>query len=116
MPDIIVTSQGIENLINGFKTHKASGPDAFSATILKETSDIIAPIPQVLFQISLDTGRVSADWSKAFVTPIFEKGSYTLPSNYHPVSLTCITSKLFECIIACNNLEDNILYDLQYGF
>ena len=103
MPNIIVTSQGIENLLNGLKTHKASNPDALSATILKVSSDIIAPIPKVLFQISLDAGRVRADWSKAFVTPIFKKGSHTLPSNYRPVSLTCITSKLFKCIIACNN-------------
>ena len=44
MPDIIITSQGIENLLNGLKTHKASGPDAISTTILKQTSDIIAPI------------------------------------------------------------------------
>ena len=119
MPDIIVTSQGIKNLLNGLKTHKATGPDTLSATTLKETSDIIAPIRQVLFQISLDAGRVPADWSKASVTQIFKKGSHTLPSNYRPVSLTCITSKLFECIIACNiikHLEDNILYDLQYGF
>ena len=28
MPDITITSQGIENLLNGLKTHKASGPDA----------------------------------------------------------------------------------------
>ena len=93
---------------------------AISATILKETSDIIAPILQVIFQISLDTGRVPADWTTASVTPIFMKGSRTLPSNYQPVSLTCITSKLFERIITCNIMKhlesNNILYDLQYGF
>ena len=121
MPDItIITSLGIENLLNGLKTHKESGPDAISATILKETSDIIIPILQAIFQISIDTGRVPADWTTAFVTPIFKKGSRTLPSNYRPVSLTCITSKLFERIITCNIMKhlesNNILYDLQYGF
>ena len=46
MPDITITSQGIENLLNGLKTYKASGPDAISATILKETSDIVrCPYP-----------------------------------------------------------------------
>ena len=75
---------------------QASGPDAISATILKETSNIITPILQAIFQISLDTGRVPADWTTAFITPIFKKGSRTVPSNYQPVSLTCITSKLFE--------------------
>ena len=35
--------------------------------------------------------------------------------NYRPVSLTCITCKLFEHILA--HLEDhNILTDLQHGF
>ena len=82
MPDITITSQGIENLLNDLKIHKASGPDVISATILKETSDIIAPILQAIFQISPDTGRVPADWSTAFVAPIFKKGSHTLPSNY----------------------------------
>ena len=121
MPDIIITLQGIKNLLNGLKTHKASGPDTISATILKETNDIIAPILQVIFQISLDTGRVPVDWTTAFVTPIFKKGSRTLPSNYRPVSLTCITSKIFErIIIACNIMKhlesNNILYNLQHGF
>ena len=120
MPDIIITLQGIKNLLNGLKTHKASGPDTISAMILKETSDIIAPILQVIFQISLDTGRVPVDWTTAFVTPIFKKGSRTLPSNYRPVSLTCITSKIFERIIACNIMKhlesNNILYNLQHGF
>ena len=36
------------------------GPDTLSATILKGTSDVIAPILQVIFQVSLDTGRVPA--------------------------------------------------------
>ena len=80
--DITTTSQGIENLFNSLKIHKASGPDAISTTTPKETSDIITPILQVIFQISLDTGRVPTDWVTAFVTPIFKKGSHTLPSNY----------------------------------
>ena len=54
------------------------------------------------------------------MTPIFRKGSHTLPSNYHPVSLTCIASKVFERIIACNIMKhlekNNILNDLQHGF
>ena len=44
MPEISVTCQGIENLLNGLQTHKAAGPDAISAKILRATSDIIAPI------------------------------------------------------------------------
>ena len=90
MPGISVTCQDIENLLNGLQTHKATGPDAISAKILRATSDIIAPILQIIFQTSLNTASVPADWTTALVMPIFKKGSRTLPSNYCPVSLTCI--------------------------
>ena len=50
MPEISVTCHGIENLLNGFQTHKATGPNAISAKILRATSDIIAPILQIIFQ------------------------------------------------------------------
>ena len=107
-------------MLNGLQTHKATGLDAISAKILRATSDIIAPILQIIFQTSLNTARVPADWTTAFVTPIFKKGSRTLPSNYRPVSLTCITLKVFERIIACSIMKhlekNNILNDLQHGF
>ena len=52
--------------------------------------------------------------------PIFKKGSRTLPSNYRPVSITRITSKVFERIIACSIMKhlekNNILNDLQHSF
>ena len=99
MPDIFVITEGIENLLNDLKIHKVCGPDTISARILKETSDIIVLILQIIFQISLNTGRVPTDWTTAYVTPIFKKGNHTLPSNYLPVPLTCITSKIFERII-----------------
>ena len=116
--EISVTCQGIENLLNSLQTHKATGPDAISAKILRATSDIIAFILQIIFQTSLNTARVPAYWTTAFVMPIFKKGSCTLPSlaNYRPVSLTCITSKVFEHIIACSIMKhleiNNILNDL----
>ena len=120
MPEISFTCQGIENLLNGLQTHKATGPDAIGATIRKATGDIIAPILQIIFQTSLNIGRVPTDWNAALVTPVFKKGSPTQPSNYRPVSLTCIISKVFERIIASNIMkhleENNILIDLQYGF
>ena len=36
--------------------------------------------------------------------------------NYRPVSLTCITCKLFEHIICKHILDHKILTDLQHGF
>ena len=63
-----------------------------------------------------------ADWTLANVAPIFKKGSKLQAVNYrtHPVSLTCITCKLFEHIV-CKHILDHleehgILSKLQHGF
>ena len=123
MPDITISLQGAETYLMVLKSTKQVVLDAISAKILKETSDIIAPVLQtiILFQISLDTGRVPVEWTSAFLAPIFKKGSRNVPSNYRSVSLTCITSKIFECImkifVIMKHLEsNNILYNFQCGF
>ena len=80
----------------------------------------IAPVIQVIFQRSLDTGRVPKDWSTAFVCPLFQKGDTSLASNYRPISLPCILCKVLEHIvttIVVSHMDKyNLLYDLQHGF
>ena len=80
----------------------------------------IAPYLTIIFQKSLDTGKVPKDWRSANVTAIFKKGEKYQPSNYRPVSLTCICCKLQEHILTSNILkhldENDILTDFQHGF
>ena len=64
---------GIKKLLDNLKPHKASGPDSIPPTVLKELSNEIAPILQIIFQISLTTGQVPDDWKEANVAPIFQK-------------------------------------------
>ena len=63
---------------------------------------------------------IGATWTQANVAPIFKKSSKLQAVIYRPVSLTCITCKLFEHIICKHilaHLEDHkILTDLQHGF
>ena len=96
------------------------GPDGLHPRVLKTLAAVIAPTLQIIFQKSLDTGKVPADWKKANVCPIFKKGERYNPANYRPVSLTCICSKLLEHIVTkhllCHLEQNKILYDLQHGF
>ena len=59
----------------------------------------IAPVLTIVFQASLDQGHLPNIWRTAAVVPIYKKGSKTEPSNYRPVSLTCICSKILEHIV-----------------
>ena len=81
---------------------------------------MIAPILQVVFQRSLNTGRVQKDWSTAFVCPLFKKGDTSLASNYRPISLTSILCKVLEHVVTTNVVSHmdkyNLLHDLQHGF
>ena len=83
-----ISTTGILKLLNELNI---CGPDGISARILKETSDVIAPILRVIFQLSLDTGIVPNDWKIANVVPVYKKGDRAKPSNYRPISLTCIS-------------------------
>jgi hypothetical protein len=120
MPDILVSLPGVTKLLSSLKPHKAAGPDRIKPLVLKELAIEIAPILRYIFQRSLDTGEVPRDWRDANVTPIYKKGSGLMASNYRPVSLTCICSKVLEHIIVSGmkvHLESSgILCDRQHGF
>ena len=120
MPDIQITTPGVEKLLSSLKPHKAAGPDNIKPLVLKELAEVTAPILQHIFQRSLDTGVVPQDWRDANITPIFKKGSRFLASNYRPVSLTCICSKLMEHIIVSHVMQHlestGSLSDRQHGF
>ena len=119
-PEITVTEKGVRKLLDGLNPNKASGPDQISSRFLKSMSAAVAPALTIIFQASIDQGKVPDDWKLAFVTPLFKKGDRAKASNYRPVSLTSVCCKLIEHIIhsqVINHLErHNILTDEQHGF
>jgi len=120
MPDINVSPEGVYNLLFNINTHKACGSDQIHRRILKETANIISHFLRTLFQSSLNSGVIPDNWCSTSITPLFKQGDKQQPSNYRPISLTSIVSKLFEQIINSNIMQhlevNNILSDHQYGF
>jgi len=101
-------------------THKATGPDGIPARLLKETASELAPAVTLLFQVSLDRGKVPSSWKEALIIPIFKKGNRSSAVNYRPISLTSILCKLCEHIVhstISSHLDLNgILTNAQHGF
>ena len=87
---------------------------------MKELHEQVAPILQIIFSKSLQTGEIPSDWRNANVAPVFKKGSKCYPENYRPISLTCICSKVMEHIIVLNIMAHadyhKILKSNQHGF
>jgi outer membrane lipopolysaccharide assembly protein LptE/RlpB len=115
-----INEAGVCKLLKQLKPEKAGGPDGIASRVLKELCDEIAPGLTAIFRSSISSGEVPLDWKDAIVTPIFKKGEHYKPSNYRPVSLTCIACKTMEHIIvhtAMKHLENNnILCPQQHGF
>ena len=101
--EINVEEMGINKLLANLKPNKASGPDGIPARLIKELSNELSPIFRILFQASLNQGKVPKDWKEANVTPLFKKGDKSDPGNYRPVSLTSITCKILDHIIYQHN-------------
>ena len=118
-PDINIT-EGVRKLLTGLNPHKAAGPDSITPRVLKELSDEIALIVQLIYKRSYDTGEVPSSWRTVHVCPVFKKGKKFDPINYRPVSLTCICCKIMEHIVTSQIMGHsdryNILYKMQHGF
>ena len=118
--DLIVSEQGVVGLLEKLDRNKTGGPDLLTGRILSLFAPIIAPCLTRIYQYSLDSCTIPSIWKVARVIPVYKKGSKEMPSNYRPISLTCITCKTLEHIVSSmihDHLNSyNILHDSQHGF
>ena len=120
LSDIIISEAGIRKILKNLNPYKACGRDNIHPRVLRELADEVAPILSIIYQSSIDIGKVPSDWRDANVSPIYKKGNHYDPANYRPVSLTSVPCKILEHLVTSalmNHLEDNnILREEQHGF
>ena len=120
MPEFTISTNGLLKLLATLKPNKAAGPDDIRPYVLRDLREEIAPALQAIFTRTYETGRLPEQWKEANVVPIFKKGSKHKASNYRPVSLTCVGSKMFEHIMVSqinrHLKERGILIPEQHGF
>ena len=99
IPQIVVHSDGVAQLLSNIKVNKAPGPNNLQTRFLQEVAYEIAPILTVIFQASLDQGVYQAIGKQQQLSQFLKKGARSDPGNYRPVSLTCICCKILEHIV-----------------
>ena len=94
--EYLCSDEQILGLLSSLKTRKATGADGITAQMLKATGTSIVKSITKLFNLSLKTGIFPTDWKFARVVPIPKTGNPESPSNYRPISILPIISKLLE--------------------
>ena len=97
------------HLCKRIKPTLTPGPDGYPPFLIKQIISSIAGPLSAMYQSFMSVGKVPVDWKTAFITPLFKKGASSDPSNYRPVSLTSVSSKLMERVIVINLLGLNYL-------
>ena len=114
-----VLPQDVIRIIKSLK-NKKSNVKEISTTILKLNSQHLAIPLSMLFNQSVNSGVFPQVLKQAIVIPIHKKGSKEELSNYRPISLLNIFSKIFEKLMKeflLNYLTTkNIINSSQYGF
>ena len=110
----------VNDLINILNPSKSVGPNSIPIKLLKIIGYSVSPPLALLVNQSFQSG-ISPDKLKiAKVISLFKKGNPELPSNYRPISLLPIFSKMFEKLMYMRLYKfleiHKALYSLQFGF
>ena len=86
----------IDDIISLLQNEKSTGPFSIPVKLLKVLKPYISQPLANIFNHSIILGIFPDKLKYAKVIPIHKKGSPTDPSNYRPISLLSIFSKIFE--------------------
>ena len=115
---IVLTTEEIYHVLSNLDENKATGPDKIPAALLKNCASSISKSLCELFNKSLASGKLPDEWKLSHIIPIPKKCPNDEVTNYRPISLLSVVSKVLErCIY--NQLIVHVssqLHHLQFGF
>ena len=120
IPNIQFPTEVISQIIRQLNQKKSHGCDNISIRMLQLCPEEIALPMKMIFDKILSSGVFPSAWKLANIQPVHKKSSRQNKSNYRPISLLPICSKVFEKIIFDNLykflMDENLLSPLQSGF
>ena len=103
------------------KPNKAIGLDRISSRLLKDGTEVVAPLLTYIINLSLSSGRFPENWKLAKITALYKNsGKMDNCDNYRPISILLTVSKIVERAVHSQLYEylttNTLLYIKQYGF
>ena len=115
-----VSPVGAERALMKVKISFGFRSDGIASHFLKIAFPVISSSLCRIYNLSMETGEFPGSWKEARVAPIFKSGKSDDRSNYRPISVLPVVSRLFEKLIYDHLYKyldsNNHLYSDQYGF
>ena len=115
-----VSENTILTILKNTKVNKAAGLDNLSGRFLKDGAKVLAKPITDIYNLSIASGKFPDSCKSAKLKPIYKKGSLTEASNYRPIYLLPLISKVIEEVIHDRTSaflnSRNLLYNYQSGF
>ncbi|KAI5632302.1 reverse transcriptase (RNA-dependent DNA polymerase) domain-containing protein [Phthorimaea operculella] len=113
-------TEEVELIIRSLNQNSAPGDDGINSSLLKSIFPVIAEPLTHIFNASLSSGVFPDCWKHAVVIPIHKAGAKDIPTNYRPISLLSIFSKILEKLVNRRLIKyldkHKIISPCQFGF
>ena len=115
-----VTESEIMTIIEKLHNKNSHGHDGLSNKFIKSNKTALCKLLHILFNTSLESGIFPESYKKSNVVPLFKSKNKFNVTNYCPISLLPLISKILEKVAYCRT--DNFLgandqiFISQYGF
>ena len=106
-PDLTLHYPTLLKDILTINPRKATGPDCVSPRDLKLCGESIIRGLQPLFKLCLVHSRVPSLWKTSRMHTVYKKGDSTDKSNYRPLRMLSIPSKILKATV-CRNIDNFI--------
>ena len=117
-----ITETVVKNIILELKSKNSCGMDGITSKVIKTYCNVLCKPITIMINQSLNSGIFPDQLKIAKVLPIYKgnNSDSNKLSNYRPISILPVISKIFERVIY-NQLyayfiQNNLFYSSQYGF
>ena len=114
-----IRTRHVRLLLKSLRQDQATGPDGFSAVLLKTLAKELSLPIAILARRIFGEGHWPQQWRLHHIIPIFKRGSAFLPGQYRGVHLTSILSKTVERVLGSpltSFLEQHGYGNAQWAF
>ena len=115
---ISISSSDVLDALAALQHNKAPGVDDLSPSLIELCSGPLLQSLTNLFSNCLLYQKIPSEWKTHKISPIPKGGDPSLVSNYHPISLLCILSKVLETIVYRKIIDflQPLISKSQFGF